>query len=267
MTNRETNTSQPLRAWECLWRSKTLMKRWRVIHKHHLHHHHKSQVRVCVCVSPTGDNVSTVRLRRTFHLHLSHTWRTPDLSALQLLQVLPVCWRNAGEEESCNKLTLTVTHREARFSRGLLGRLSVALMSVWWCYVAESSPGHPGRWTHKQLCRDRRQRQADGAATQSETAGGAGGPDPEGAELSKGQYPEPRLGSGQRLGTSCVCVFVLPVPGGAFPPDQRKHEPASPLVVHRPNHHTGGHRHLADETPQELLWGQKAGVKLLCVCV
>lgn len=65
----------------------------------------------------------------------------------------------------------------------------------------------------------------------------------------------------------CVCALVSSVPGGAFPADQREHEPASPLVVHRSDHHTGGHRNLADEAPQELLRGQKAGVKLLCVCV
>uniref|UniRef100_A0A4W6G4M8 Transmembrane p24 trafficking protein 9 n=1 Tax=Lates calcarifer TaxID=8187 RepID=A0A4W6G4M8_LATCA len=48
-----------------------------------------------------------------------------------------------------------------------------------------------------------------------------------------------------------------------FPSDQREHQPAGPLVVHRPDPDPGGHRHLADETPQELLRGQEAGVTFL----
>lgn len=49
-------------------------------------------------VFPAGDSVSAVRLRGKIHLHVTHTWRTSDLSALQLLQVLPVRRRHAGEE-------------------------------------------------------------------------------------------------------------------------------------------------------------------------
>lgn len=49
-------------------------------------------------VFPAGDSVPSVRLRGKVHLHVTHTWRTSDLSALQLLQVRPLCWRHAGEE-------------------------------------------------------------------------------------------------------------------------------------------------------------------------
>ena len=70
---------------------------------------------------------------------------------------------------------------------------------------------------------------------------------------------------------SVTCVnaplSVPSVPWGAFPSDQREHQPARPLVVHRPDPDPRGHRHLADETPQELLRGQEAGVTPLCVCV
>lgn len=52
--------------------------------------------------------------------------------------------------------------------------------------AAESSPGHPGGRARQQLRRDRRQGQADGAAAEGPAAGGAGGPDPEGAELPEG---------------------------------------------------------------------------------
>lgn len=69
-------------------------------------------------------------------------------------------------------------------------------------------------------------------------------------------------------------VRLLSVPWGTFPSDQREHQPAGPLVVHRPDPHPGGHRHLADETSQELLRGQEAGVTFClgvcvfgCVCV
>lgn len=51
-------------------------------------------------VSPAGDSVPAVRLRGTVHLHIAHTWRASDLPALQLLQVLPVRRRHAGEEHT-----------------------------------------------------------------------------------------------------------------------------------------------------------------------
>lgn len=47
---------------------------------------------------PAGDPVPAVRLRGKVHFHVAHTWRASDLSALQLLQVLPVRRRHAGEE-------------------------------------------------------------------------------------------------------------------------------------------------------------------------
>lgn len=62
-----------------------------------------------------------------------------------------------------------------------------------------------------------------------------------------------------------VVPSPLPVPRGAVPSDEREHQPASPLVVHRADPHPCGHRHLADETPQELLRGQEAGVTFLLV--
>lgn len=70
------------------------------------------------CLFPAGDSVSTVRLRRTLHLHVAHTWRTSDLPSLQLLQVLAVCRRHAGEEtlrhtnESFSSLFLSVLIRD-----------------------------------------------------------------------------------------------------------------------------------------------------------
>lgn len=135
------------------------------------------------CLFPAGDSVSTVRLRRTLHLHVAHTWRTSDLPSLQLLQVLAVCRRHAGEEtlrhtnESFSSLFLSVLLRDVH-NRGL------------WC-VAARSPGHPGGRTRQQLRWDRCQGQTDGAAAESPTAGGAGGPDPEGAELPAGQSETP----------------------------------------------------------------------------
>ncbi len=61
-----------------------------------------------------------------------------------------------------------------------------------------------------------------------------------------------------------VLTVILPptVPWGAFPYDEREHEPASSVVVYRSDHHPHHHRNLANETSQELLWGQKAGVKI-----
>lgn len=53
---------------------------------------------------------------------------------------------------------------------------------------------------------------------------------------------------------------VSSVPRGAFPSDEREHQPARPVVVHRPDPHPHRHRHLADEASQELLRGQEAGV-------
>lgn len=101
----------------------------------------------------------------------------------------------------------------------------------------ESPLGHSGWWTHQQLPRDRSQRQTVRAAAEGPTTSGPGGTDPERAEL-------PAL------------------PWGAFPYDEREHEPASSVVVYRSDLHPHHHRHLADETPQELLWGQKAGVRI-----
>lgn len=138
------------------------------------------------CFFPAGDSVSTVRLRRTLHLHVAHTWRTSDLPSLQLLQVLAVCRRHAGEE--------TLRHTNESFSSLFLSVLirDVHNRGLWflWC-VAARSPGHPGGRTRQQLRWDRCQGQTDGAAAESPTAGGAGGPDPEGAELPAGQSETP----------------------------------------------------------------------------
>jgi len=63
--------------------------------------------------------------------------------------------------------------------------------------------------------------------------------------------------------SDCLSARLPPsVPRGAFPSDQREHQPEGPVVVHRPDPDPGGHRHLADETPEELLRGQEAGVAL-----
>lgn len=60
-----------------------------------------------------------------------------------------------------------------------------------------------------------------------------------------------------------ISCFSFPtVPWGAFPYDEREHEPARSVVVYRSDHHPHHHRHLANETSQELLRGQKAGVKI-----
>lgn len=138
------------------------------------------------CLFPAGDSVSTVRLRRTLHLHVAHTWRTSDLPSLQLLQVLAVCRRYAGEE--------TLRHTNESFSSLFLSVLirDVHNRGLWflWC-VAARSPGHPGGRTRQQLRWDRCQGQTDGAAAESPTAGGTGGPDPEGAELPAGQSETP----------------------------------------------------------------------------
>lgn len=56
--------------------------------------------------------------------------------------------------------------------------------------------------------------------------------------------------------------FFSTVPWGAFPYDEREHKPARSVVVYRSDHHPHHHRNLANETSQELLWGQKAGVKI-----
>lgn len=145
---------------------------------------------------------------------------------------------------------------------------------IWkrWCIgdFAESAPGHPSGGAHQQLPRDRGQRQADGAAAAGATAAGPGGTDPEGTELPEGENSErfffcmtavlPRC-SVQTLFMTCF-FFVRPtVSWGALSHDQREHEPASPLVVHRADTHSHCDGHLADETSQELLWGQETGVK------
>lgn len=53
---------------------------------------------------------------------------------------------------------------------------------------------------------------------------------------------------------------VSAVSRGAFSHDEREHQPARPVVVHRPDAHPHRHWHLADEASQELLRGQEAGV-------
>lgn len=60
--------------------------------------------------------------------------------------------------------------------------------------------------------------------------------------------------------TTVYCVLCLTVSRGAFSHDEREHQPACTLVVHYSDTHPYCHRHLADETPQELLWGQETGV-------
>lgn len=49
------------------------------------------------------------------------------------------------------------------------------------------------------------------------------------------------------------CVVSSAVSRGAVPHDEREHQPACPLVVHRSDAHPHRHRHLADEAPQKLL--------------
>lgn len=61
----------------------------------------KSQTFICLFFvlfpCDLGDPVSSVRVRGPIHLHLPHTWRTPDLFALQLLQIFSIRWWNACE--------------------------------------------------------------------------------------------------------------------------------------------------------------------------
>lgn len=63
-------------------------------------------------VSLAGDPVSAVRLGGTLHLHITHTRRASDLSALQLLQVLAVCRRHAGEEAPLTSYFRLHSHSE-----------------------------------------------------------------------------------------------------------------------------------------------------------
>lgn len=57
-----------------------------------------------------------------------------------------------------------------------------------------------------------------------------------------------------------LCVLSSTVSWGALSHDEREHQPARSLVVHRPDAHPHRHRHLADEAPQKLLRGQETGV-------
>lgn len=58
---------------------------------------------------------------------------------------------------------------------------------------------------------------------------------------------------------STLCILFT-VSWRAVSHDEREHQPACSLVVHRSDTHPHHHRHLADEAPQKLLWGQETGV-------
>ena len=53
---------------------------------------------------------------------------------------------------------------------------------------------------------------------------------------------------------------MLTVPRGAVPTDQREHQPARAVVVHRSDWHPPRHRILADAASQVLLRGQEARI-------
>lgn len=57
-----------------------------------------------------------------------------------------------------------------------------------------------------------------------------------------------------------LCSLSYAVSWRALPSDQWEHQPEGPVVVHRPDRYPHPHWHLADASPQELLWGQEAGV-------
>lgn len=55
-------------------------------------------------------------------------------------------------------------------------------------------------------------------------------------------------------------TLSLTVSWGEVSHDKWEHQSASSLVVHRSDAHPYHHWHLANETPEKLLWGQETGV-------
>lgn len=104
-TSRRLPSCLPLQVSACTLRSKIQTQRFYLMSRCFLLSRMKAKD---LCFLPRSDHlVSSVRLRRTVHLHLSHTGRTSDLPSLQLHQDGSVCRRETGMDEASHTSVCT----------------------------------------------------------------------------------------------------------------------------------------------------------------